>query len=270
MKTLYRQLPMWIILLCSIAILYTAGTQFPNLWADAVQYWWSRIVPLVFPSLLMVEILIQLLPGRTGIQAWMRSMASFPLVGAMRRCDHAASNPSSPSLYQDLVWSNCYNPLLFTPLARGMFLDLCLLVAAGLTIAIRGGPLFPTRRTPPVSIRWRSAALDAMNWATILLAEIMVSRIVRLPSWHWLYQIVVDPFPTPSPHLLLDVFMLATNGVIMLVPLLLYAARLRLSWQRIAIDRLIQAGWATLICWVLLSFLPQFHPIVFYVVHDLR
>ncbi len=270
MKTLYRQLLLWSILVWSIAILYTAGPQIPNLWPVVVQYWWSCIVPLVFPSLLTVEIMIQLIPVTTGLQAWMRSLASFPLVGAMRRCDHAASKSFSPKFYEDLVWSNCYNPLLFTPLIRGILLDICLLVAAWLTIAIRGGSHRPARCTPIGRVRWRSAALDAMNWATILLAEIMVSRIARLPSWHWLYQVLVDPFPSPSSQPLLDVFMLTTNGVIMLVPLLLYAARLHFSWQRIAMDRLIQAGWATMVYWVLISFLTQFHPIVFYIVHDLR
>jgi hypothetical protein len=270
MKTLYRQLPMWGILLWSIAILYTAGPQIPNLWPVVVQYWWIRIVPLVFPSLLTAEIMIQLLPASTGLQALMRSLASFPLVGAMRRCDHAANESSSANIYDDLVWSNCYNPLLFAPLSRGILLDISLLIAAWITIVSHGRSHFPFLRQSKASIRWRSAALDTMNWVTILLAELIVSRIARLPSWHWLYQIFVDPFPPSSPQPLLNVFMLATNGIIMLLPLLLYAARLNLSWQRIAMDRLIQAGWATLVYWILISFLPQFHPIVFYVVHDLR
>lgn len=272
MHSLRRQWPLWLALAWGLAVLWAAGPEIPAAVPPVLQDWWNRLVPIIFPSLLAAEILIQVAPKSDTWAAMLRAAASWPIVGAVRLCDRARVDGPTETIYSGLLWANLYNPLVFHRLSSGLMVDASLMAAAAIATmlqkhksSLRWTILFG----PKKFLKWRSAPLDAMNWATILLAELVLARTATLPHWHWIYLVLVDPLPRHHTNNLFTVWLLALNGLVMLVPLLVYAHRIGLSWIHIVRDRLLQSSLATLLYFLALLFLAQLRPISFHIIHHL-
>ncbi len=238
--------------------LYSAAPHFGHLFPAILHDWWTQVVPLVFPSVLAAELIIHSI-GLKGTHAGvLRSLASWPIVGATRILDQAAKDLPAETTYRALTWANLYNPWLFGHLWIGIWVDGALVLSAWAT----------TRSVPKVPqpihlapLRFRSASLDAMNWATILLAELTLARVLQDPSAHWLYQLWIEPTGSSRVPTLIGLGALAFNGLVCLVPLALYAHHRGLSWLRIVRARMAQAVWAMALCIPLSLLVPQLRPI---------
>lgn len=256
-----KQYVSWLFMAIAIAwgamTLYVSSAHFSQLFPAILHEWWTRVVPLVFPSLLVSELIIHsvgLPPPTAGV---IRSLASWPVVGATRILDQSSNDPTPESTYRALTWANLYNPWLFSQLWVGIWVDTSLLLAAWLTT--RSWP--HARRLPTAALRLRSASVDAMNWATILLAELTLARVIQDSSTHWLYQLWIEPTGSSQATTLIGIGAIAWNGLVCVIPLALYAHRRGLSWIRIVKIRTAQAIWAMVLCVPLSLLVPQLRPI---------
>lgn len=238
--------------------IYGAAPHFGHLFPAILHDWWTHIVPLVFPSLLVAELVIH----GTGLQGAtagaIRGLASWPIVGSTRILDQSDKDVSPETTYRALVWANLYNPWLFRHLWIGLWVDAVLLLSAWFTTRS-----FPRSPKPMriASLKLRTASLDAMNWATILLAEITLARVMQSPSAHWLYQLWIEPTGSLRMPTLVGLGALAFNGLVFLIPLSLYAHYRGLSWRRIVRLRTIEAAWAMVLFVPLSLVVPQLRPI---------
>lgn len=257
----------WSLLLLGLAwgaiAVYRAAPHFPELLPSILHNWWTRVVPTVFPTLVVSELIIHSVGLRGSSAGMLRSFASWPIVGATRILDQ----PNTPEItYRALTWANLYNPWLFGPLWIGLWVNGTLLAAAWLTTGSLPGPIQPR---PMGSPRLRTASLDAMNWATILLAELILARILQSAWTHWMYQLWMEPTTSPWASTPIGIGALAFNGVVCLGPLLLYAHYRGLSWPYVLRLRITQMLWAMVLAVPLGLVIPQLRPVCLQILQHL-
>ncbi len=168
---------------------------------DAINLWWTRLVPIMFPGFVLGQALGSLWPSHR-LQTWMiLAFFTFPPVVALSLVDLTRQGHLSPQeLTPLLLYTNLANPLLFPQPRVGIFMDGATLLAA-ILIAPR-----PIRRqlTQPVPIKPRRWIIDAMNWTSILgfatigawliqnwLGGWPLGWLIEPIAWHW------KPGPTP-------------------------------------------------------------------------
>lgn len=155
-----------IMLLASMIILGGAEWDLTRRTAtDAINLWWTRLVPIMFPGFVLGQALGSLWP-RPRMAAWMiLAFFTFPPVVAVSLVDLTRQGRLSPqALTPLLLYTNLANPLLFPHPRVGLFID-----AAALLTAILLVPR-PIRQDfrQPMPITPRRWIIDAMNWTSIL------------------------------------------------------------------------------------------------------
>lgn len=252
----------WSLVLLGIAwgaiAFYGATPHLEHLLPDILHHWWSHVVPTVFPALVASELIIHSIGLRGNGAGMMRSFASWPIVGATRILDQSLHDASPEVTYRALTWANLYNPWLFSHLWIGLWVNASLLGAAWLMTGSLPGPVHSIQRRSP---RPRTASLDAMNWATILLAELIVARVMQNAWTHWMYQLWVEPTTSPRVATPIGLGALALNGLVCMVPLLLYTHYRGLSWPHVLRLRITQMLWAVMLGVPLGLLVPQLRPV---------
>ncbi len=237
---------------------YGSAPQLERLFPAILHQWWTHVVPTVFPALVASELIINSLGLRGRSAGMIRSFASWPIVGSTRILDQSIHDATPKVTYRSLTWANLYNPWLFSHLWIGLWVNAALLGAAWLMNGSLPTYIKPIQARPP---RLRTASLDAMNWATILLAELIVARLMQNTWAHWLYQLWMEPTTSPQVATPIGLGALAFNGMVSLVPLLLYAHYRGLSWPHVLRLRVTQMLWAIILGVALGLFVPQLRPV---------
>lgn len=221
---------------------------------DAVQLWWTHLVPVLFAGLLGAAWFARATP-RPLVWAPLWSLASLPLVGGIVLLDayrHRAI--TKPELERGLLWANLYNPLLVPAPATLALFDLCLVTGALVLSRLPAASPTKEHNRPKTGLACgfnRRAILDAMNWTTVVGAGVVAAFWLQLVfpypaltawfldpiSWHW-------RAPTVPWWALVPI---GLNGTVFLLPLALYRRRLGLDGKRWLLYRLAQALFAALL-----------------------
>ncbi len=224
--------------------------------------WWNLSVPILFPSLMAVQVINRLFPEWTDYAPMLMSLASFPWVGGLYSLvEWRRRRGSTALMMRRLMWSNVYNPLLFARPRQGVVLDGILLLCA----AIWSGASPPSpAHQPSTRTGYSRVPIQAMNWTTVYGGALLLGRLLS-PSLLWpLTAVLIDPVgiaPGTGLPPIVDVAGLGLGGLAFLVPAALALSASGLATKLVA-TRLFQAASTAAVFTVLGSLTAQFGPVV--------
>ncbi len=220
-----------------------AGLPLVHALEDALDRWWARWVPVVFPGYALARLVTADWPWTWAAAA--TSVLTFsaaglvPSLSAVRRQEITLLEGE-----RCWVWANLNNPWLDAASLR-VWLSATLATlltgwTAGYTLRGRYTP-----RLAPDFTDWSGWAGEAMNWAAVLgLVALVVTAMARVGG-RW--GALLDPLVVPVPNPILHAGLLDFGGGLLLVPELLIARSTGLPWMRLVGWRLLQAASAALL-----------------------
>ena len=224
--------------------------------------WWNRSVPILFPSLMAVQVINRLFPEWTDYTPMLMSLASFPWVGGLYSLvEWRRRRVPTAVMIRWLMWSNVYNPLLFAHPGQGLVLDVTLLLSAG----IWGGLRPPSTSPEPPTLRGYSRIpLQAMNWITVYGGALLLGRLLAPPRLWPMVALLIDPVgiaPRARSSPILSVAALGLGGLAFLIPSTIAVQDSKLA-TKLLTARLFQAASAAAIFAVLESLTMQLGPVL--------
>jgi hypothetical protein len=213
--------------------------------AAAMAAWWATAVPIIFPGYLAAAAAARAL-GRPRPALLLLGLATLPAVtgslvlGSLR---HRSVSPGTAEILW--LWANFTCPLLL-PGAGRLIMPV---LGGGLLVAIAGTLVLGRHPDPPelpLAAGWPSLALEAMNWATLFGAGLVLvawaGALFPSPVW-WL--LLAEPITQARGPIGLLAFALGTNGLVFLIPQLVAARQAGLPALRLMGWRLL----AGLVAW---------------------
>lgn len=220
---------------------------------SAINLWWARVVPILFPGYLLGTWVVPLIMPYEAVTGLL-SLATFPVVGATLALEHyRQGRVSREDAERAWVFGNFTNPLL---LPLNLESQVCLLAANGLLCAAALHAI--PRRAAPVPARslmprgWPASAMDAMNWSAVYGAGVVIVTLMAglhpvLTRLAFLGEVAVQATTAP---IWLRTAIGGSGGLVFLLPQLYQARELGLPTGRLALWRVAAASLAGLLAYL--------------------
>jgi len=211
---------------------------------EALDRWWTRWVPVVFPGYALARLLSADWPWVWAAAA--TSTLTFSAAGLIPSLNALQRGEMTPGEAERCwIWGNLNNPWLDAATLRVWVSASMATLLTGWTAAY-ALPGRSTPRRPPDFTDWASWAGEAMNWAAVLgLVVLVVAGMATVGGGAW--GALLDPLVSPVPNPVLHAALLDFGGGLLLVPELLVARSVGLPVGRLLGWRLMQAASAALL-----------------------